>query len=213
MITRPEVEAYLASLLPARSDLLARLEREAADERIPIIQPASAQLIRLWLLAQQPVRILEIGTAIGYSTIWLAEAAPQARITTIEIDANRASRARANLAAAGAAERVEVIVGDAVADVPNVAGPFDCLFIDAAKGQYRTFLDRYLPLVRVGGSVICDNVLFRGWVSAPEQADQRRRPLVEKIARYNRYLAEHPQLETSFIPIGDGLAISIKTRS
>lgn len=213
MITQPEVETYVASLVPARSALLARLEREAAQERIPILQLGAAQLIRLWLIAQQPRRILEIGTAIGYSTIWLAEAAPAARITSVEIDAERASRARANLAAAGVAERVKVIVGDAAGNLPEIAGSYDCLFIDAAKGQYRIFLDRYLPLVRVGGSVISDNVLFRGWVSAPERADERLRPLVDKLARYNRYLAEHPQLETSFIPIGDGLAISIKTRA
>ncbi|UFJ38975.1 O-methyltransferase [Brevibacillus humidisoli] len=212
MITGPEVDAYVASLIPARSALLTRLEQEAVDEHIPIVQLATAQMIRMWLIAYKPTSILEVGTAIGYSTIWLAEAAPQARIVTLEIDENRASRARANITEAGVDDRVEVIVGDATAGLPD-HGTFDCLFIDAAKGQYRTFLDQYLPLVNEGGLLIVDNVLFRGLVTDPDQAGKRLRPMVEKIRDFNRYLAEHPQLETTFVPIGDGVAVSIKKHS
>ncbi|MBO8163897.1 MAG: O-methyltransferase [Brevibacillus sp.] len=209
MITTPEVDAYLASLAPERSLLLRRLEREAAQEEIPIIQLPSVQMIRLWLLAHRPTSILEVGTAIGYSTIWLADAAPQASIVTIEMDASRAERAQANIAEAGMAGRVSVIQADATAGLPGDQ-TFDCLFIDAAKGQYRTFLDLYLPRIVTGGLIICDNILFRGLVADPSQAGKRLRPMVEKLRDFNDYLRNHPQLETTFIPVGDGIAVSVK---
>ncbi|MCG6197463.1 class I SAM-dependent methyltransferase, partial [Anoxybacillus sp. LAT_38] len=115
--------------------------------------------------------------AIGYSTIWMAEAAPEARIVTMDIDEQRLERARANIAEAGLSARIEILARDATLGLPDTYR-FDCLFIDAAKGQYRTFLDLYLPLLREGGLVLSDNVLFRGLVAAPEEAGKRQRPLV-----------------------------------
>lgn len=210
MITNPVIDEYIASLIPPRSALLQRLEREAEEEGIPIVQLASAQIIRTLLLLHKPSSILEVGTAIGYSTIWMAEAAPQAKIVTMDIDESRLARARENLKEAGCAERVEVLLRDATTGLPAEQYEFDCLFIDAAKGQYRTFLDLYLPLVRPGGMVISDNVLFRGLVATPEEAGKRLRPLVDKLRDYNAELQERPDLETSFLPVGDGLAVSIK---
>jgi caffeoyl-CoA O-methyltransferase len=209
LITNPSIDAYLAKLVPPRSALLARLEQEAAAEGIPIIQLPSAQVLRLLLLMHRPESILEIGTAIGYSTIWLAEAAGNAKIVTLEMDESRIARARENFAEAGMTEQIELIAGDAKAGLPKHYR-FDCLFIDAAKGQYRALLDLYLPHLRAGGLVICDNVLFRGLVASPEEANKRQRPLAEKIDRFNHYLMEHPELETAFIPVGDGLAVSVK---
>jgi caffeoyl-CoA O-methyltransferase len=209
VIVNPAVEAYLTGLVPERSAQLQRLEREAAEEGIPIILLPSAQLIRLLLLTHRPKRILEVGTAIGYSAIWLAEAAGQAEVVTIEQDEARAARAQANFAEAGLGDRIKLIVGDATKGLRDPeAGPFDCLFIDAAKGQYQAFLDLYLPHITAGGLVICDNVLFRGLVVDPEAAGKRQRPLVDKLIRFNQYLANHPLLETSFVPVGDGIAIS-----
>jgi predicted O-methyltransferase YrrM len=209
MITNPIIDEYLSRLIPQRSPLLSRLEQEAAAEGIPIVQLPTAQVMRTLLLLHRPASILEVGTAIGYSTIWLAEAAPQARIVTMELDDNRIARARANFAEAGVADRIELIAGDATKGLPP-SYRFDCLFIDAAKGQYRTFLDLYLPLLRENGLVICDNVLFRGLVATPEEAGKRQRPLVDKLNRFNAYLMEHPELETSIIPVGDGIAVSLK---
>lgn len=208
MITAPQIEAYIASLIPARSALLTRMEEEAHAEHIPIIQLPAAQMMRFLVMQQQPKAILEIGTAIGYSTIWLAEAAPAAKIVTLEIDQERIGRARQNFAEAGVTERIELLEQDATTGLP-AHYRFDCLFIDAAKGQYRTFLDLYLPHLNPGGLVISDNVLFRGQVADKESATPRQRPMVEKIDGFNRYLAAHPQLDTTFIPIGDGLAVSV----
>lgn len=209
MITNPAIDDYLTKLIPPRCALLSRLEEEAAEEGIPIIQLPAAQVLRTLLLLHEPRTILEVGTAIGYSAIWLAEAAPHARIVTMEIDQERIGRARRNFAEAKLTDRIELIEGDATAGLPPEY-QFDCLFIDAAKGQYRTFLDLYLPRLRDGGLMICDNVLFRGLIAAPDEASKRQRPMVEKLDRFNRFLMEHPQLQTSIIPVGDGLAVSLK---
>ncbi|MGG4451082.1 O-methyltransferase [Brevibacillus porteri] len=211
MITNPAIDDYVSSLVPERSPLLKRLEQEAAEENIPIVQLPSAQVMRMLLLLHRPKAILEVGTAIGYSTIWLAEAAPEARIVTMDIDEDRLARARENIKEAGCADRVEILSRDATLGLPE-SYQFDCLFIDAAKGQYRVFLDLYLPLLREGGLVISDNVLFRGLVATPEEAGKRQRPMVDKLLSYNSHLMERPDLETTFIPVGDGLAISMKKK-
>jgi len=213
VITHPLIDAYITSLIPTRSPLLQRLEREAEAEGIPIIQLPSAQVIRSLLLLHQPKDILEVGTAIGYSTIWLAEAAPQARIVTMDIDEERLARARENLREAGCLDRVDVLLRDATQGLPADQYQFDCLFIDAAKGQYAKFLQLYLPLLRPGGLLITDNVLFRGLVAAPEEASKRHRPMVDKLREYNRLLAHQEELETSFLPVGDGLAVSIRKKA
>jgi predicted O-methyltransferase YrrM len=212
MITDDRVNEYIEKLIPDRDELLSSLEQEARDENIPIIQLPSIQLIRTLLLAYEPKRILEVGTAIGYSTIWLARAAPYARITTLEISRERIERAIANLEKAGVRERVELIEGDAGEGLPPHYR-FDCLFIDAAKGQYKAYLDLYLPHLEPGGIVLCDNVLFKGQVTQDTVDNKRLAPMVDKIRSFNRLLFEHPQLDTSMIPIGDGLSLSVKRRN
>ncbi|WP_134700078.1 O-methyltransferase [Ammoniphilus sp. YIM 78166] len=209
MITNERVNDYIEALIPPRAELLQVLEQEAAEERIPIIQLPSIQFIRTLLLAFQPKRILEIGTAIGYSTIWLAHAAPLARITTMEIDKERITRALSNFDKAGIRERIEIIEGDAGDGLPEHYR-FDCLFLDAAKGQYKHYLDLYLPMLEPGGIVLCDNVLFKGLVSEETVDNKRLAPLVKKINDFNAYIMGHQELDTSLIPIGDGLTFSVK---
>lgn len=209
MITNDSINNYIEELIPPRSPLLARLEEEAKEEKIPIIQLSSIQLIHTFLLAYKPKRILEIGTAIGYSAIWLAEASPMARITTMEIDCGRIKRAIANFEAAGVRERIELIAGDAGDGLPSHYR-FDCLFLDAAKGQYQAYLDLYLPHLEPRGIVICDNILFKGLVVEDKVENKRWAPMVKKLRDFNDYIMRHPGLETSMIPIGDGLTFSVK---
>ncbi|MEW9667271.1 O-methyltransferase [Ammoniphilus sp. 3BR4] len=209
MITNDRVNEYIEELIPSRDELLSRLEQEAKEERIPIIQLPSIQFIRTALLAYQPKRILEVGTAIGYSTIWLARAAPLARITTLEIDRDRISRAVVNFEQAEIRERVEIIEGDAGDGLPEHYR-FDCLFLDAAKGQYKHYLDLYLPTLEPGGIVICDNVLFKALVVEETVENKRLAPMVKKLRDFNAYIMSHPELDTSLIPIGDGLTFSVK---
>ncbi|AIG25655.1 O-methyltransferase [Brevibacillus laterosporus] len=209
MITNPAIDHYLQNLIPQRSPLLTRLEQEAHEENVPIIQLTGAQFLRTLLLIKRPKSILEVGTAIGYSTIWLAEAAPTAKIVTMELDEERITRARASFKEASLEDRIELIEGDATKGLSG-SYEFDCLFIDAAKGQYLTFLQLYLPLLKEGGLVITDNVLYRGLVTDPQAAGKRQKKMVEKIDRFNKHLMGHPQLETSIVPIGDGIAVSVK---
>ncbi|MBP1930471.1 O-methyltransferase [Ammoniphilus resinae] len=211
MITEPKISNYIETLIPARGELLTQLEAEAKVERIPIIQLPSIQFMRTLFLAYEPKRVLEIGTAIGYSTIWLAEAAPMARITTMEIDKERTNRARNNFEKAGVRDRIELIEGDAGEGLPSHYR-FDCLFLDAAKGQYRSHLDLYLPHLEPGGIVICDNVLFQGLVAEEVVENKRLAPMVKKIHDFNQYMMNHSELDSSLIPIGDGILFSVKKK-
>jgi len=209
MIVSEKINSYIEHLVPERDSLLMRLEKEAHAEKIPIIQLPSIQLIRTLLLTHRPKSILEVGTAIGYSTIWLAQAAPEAKIVTMEIDPDRIQRALTNFEAAGVSQRVELVAGDAGEGLSS-RYRFDCLFLDAAKGQYKHYLDLYLPHLEPGGVVICDNILFKGLVAEEHIENKRWAPMVKKLQDFNAYLMNHPDLDTSMIPIGDGLTFSIK---
>ncbi|GEN35472.1 O-methyltransferase [Aneurinibacillus danicus] len=210
MITSDHIERYMVSLIPERSELLTRMEREAEAEHIPIIQLPSIQLLRFLLMVHRPKRILEVGMAIGYSTIWLAQAAPDAHITSIEISEEMVERAQRNFAEAGISDRVTVLHQDAREGLSGEHA-FDCIFLDAAKGQYQVFFDQYAPYLVEGGLLICDNVFFRGMV-AEEEVPKKRRGMIQKLRAFNQFLAEHPAFETSFVSIGDGLALCIKRR-
>ena len=205
------MERYLASFVPEAEGVLARLEAEGRAEGIPLIQRAGISFIRWLLGALRPERILEIGTAIGYSAIHMSEAAPQARIVTLEIDPSRAERAARHFAEAGMSERIRCVTGDALAILPRLDETFDFVLIDAAKGQYRKYAELCLPLLRDGGVIVSDNVLFRGLTALPaEQAEPRRRSSVRRLQEYNAWLAAHRELETVILPVGDGLALSRK---
>ncbi|GAB7386481.1 O-methyltransferase [Bacillaceae bacterium] len=209
MIVSETIVDYLSRFVPERTPLLQRLEREAQEEKIPIVDLQTIRLIRMLLLAHRPCRILEIGTAIGYSTIWLADAAPHARITTIEINHENINRALANFAEAGVRDRIEIIEGDAGEGLPDHYS-FDFIFIDAGKMEYRKYVELYLPHLKPGGLIVCDNVLFKGLVVGEASDNERVRAMADSVKMFNEYLAAHPELETCFVPIGDGLSISIR---
>lgn len=210
-ITDQQVTAYLEGLMPRRSPLLMRLEEEARQEGIPNIAPVSAAVLRLLCALHQPASILEIGAAIGYSAIHMAEAVADARITTIEIDPARAARARANFEEAGLSGRITLIEGDALEQLPLLEGPFEMIFIDAAKGKYSQFLIEAYRLCAAGGIIVTDNVLFRGLVARPPEAlDRRHRSTVRRLREYNELLMQHPGLSTTYLTVGDGIAVSIK---
>jgi predicted O-methyltransferase YrrM len=214
VITNPQVDEYIQSLIPDRTPILQRLEKEGLDEGIPNILLSSAQFLKVLLWSLRPERILEIGTAIGYSAITMAETLPEAKIVTIERDEQRANRAMNNMREAGVSGRVQLLEGDALDLIPSLRS-FDFIFIDAAKGQYEKFLELSVSKLNPGGVVLSDNVLFRGWVAgidSPESSDNHEKysKMIAKLKRFNESLANHPELETSWIPIGDGLALSFR---
>jgi len=158
------------------------------------------------------MRILEIGTAIGYSGIWLAAALPaNGMLVTMERDRKRAAQARENFVQAGVADRVTVMIGDASLMLAKVGGPFDLIFQDGDKRSYLAMLDRLVDLARPGGLIVTDNVLWDGEVvpgfiaQATRKAEDTR-----AITEYNERLSRHPRLMTSIVPIRDGVAISVK---
>jgi predicted O-methyltransferase YrrM len=206
------VERYLAGLNRLNDSVLEEIARTGAREHLPLVDAEVGALLNVLATAIGATRILEIGTAIGYSGLWLARALPPTgMLLTIESDPERARLARENFSRAGLSGRVSVIVGDAQRMLAKVAGPFDLVFQDGDKRQYTPLLERLIELLRPGGLLITDNVLWDGevvpgYVTPPA----RKAEDTHAIAEYNERLNAHPRLSTATVPLRDGLAISVK---
>lgn len=213
-ILRPAQAAYLDRLLPRRDVLLAELEARAAAADVPISDPEVGRLLGILARGLGARAILEIGTAIGYGTLCLARGAEQAKVVTIDQDPQRLAEARDVLDRAGVLARVELVEGAALEVLARLmsvaAGSFDLVYIDARKSEYRRYLDASLQLLRVGGLVVIDNLLWKGWIAEPggeEDADARA------IGAFNGYLMSHPQLQSVILPLGDGVGLATKTKA
>jgi predicted O-methyltransferase YrrM len=206
------IEEYLARLNHLPDPILQALAREGVERKLPLVDAEVGALLRVLATAVAATRILEIGTAIGYSGIWLAGALPpDGMLFTMEAREDRAKQARDNFARAGLADRVTVILGDAGLMVAKVAGPFDIIFQDGDKRQYLPMLDRLVDLLRPGGLLITDNVLWDGEVVPGFTGTPRQPPEdTRAIAAYNERLAAHPRLLTAIVPLRDGVSISVK---
>ncbi|MFD1335387.1 O-methyltransferase [Oceanobacillus iheyensis] len=203
---------YLAGLTPNSPEWADQLEIVAEENNIPIMDRTSMHFVQVLLQIHQPKRILEVGTAIGYSALRMQDNT-QASIVTIEKDEKRYHDAVENINNLNKDDCIKVIHGDALEEMSRLQENnerFDTIFIDAAKGQYGKFLELADLMVGNGGLVITDNVLFRGYVAAPEETPKRFRSMVKKLREYNEKLMNHPHYQTSILPIGDGVAISYK---
>ena len=211
-LTPPAVAAYLASLSAAPHPVLARILDEGRANGIPVVDPLTGALLHALVRATAATRVLEIGTAIGYSTVWMAAALPSTGLlVTLERDPVRATTARAYLAEAGVDDRVTVVVGDADRYLHKLAGPFDLVFQDGDKAGYEPMLDRLVTLLRPGGVLVTDNVLWDGEVVPGFVTPPRRKPEdTAAIAAYNARVAADPRLTVSWLPVGDGIAIAVK---
>jgi len=214
LIVPDAIERYLAGLNLAGDAVLDDIARGNATRGLPLVDAEVGALLRVLATAAAATRILEIGTAIGYSGIWLAGALPaDGMLLTMEVSEERAREARENFAKAGLAERVSVIVGDAQLKIAKVSGPFDLIFQDGDKKLYGPLLDRLVGLLRPGGLLVTDNVLWNGEVvpgfsGTPTQDPEDTRAIVA----YNGRLASHPDLITAVVPLRDGVSISVKKR-
>ena len=208
------VEQYLAGLNRGSDAVLDDITRKNAERGLPLVDAEVGALLRVLATAIGAVSILEIGTAVGYSGIWLAGAlSPDGMLLTMEIDPERAQEARDNFARAGVDDRVSVIVGDARLKLAKVAGPFDLIFQDGDKAFYTPALDRLVTLLRPGGLLVTDNVLWDGEVVPGFKSKlERSADDTRAIAEYNERLAAHPQLLTATVPLRDGVSISLKKR-
>jgi caffeoyl-CoA O-methyltransferase len=206
------VERYLSGLNHQADDVLLNIARAGVEQDLPLVDAEVGALLRVLALAVGARRILEIGTAIGYSGIWLAGALPaDGMLITMEMDPERVRTARLNFERAGLADRVSVVAGDAQRMIAKVAGPFDLIFQDGAKELYGPLLERTVELLRPGGLLVTDNVLWDGevvpgFVPAP----QRDAAETRAIAEYNERLNAHRQLVTTTVPLRDGVAIAVK---
>jgi predicted O-methyltransferase YrrM len=206
------VERYLSSLNGVHDALLEDVAREGARFDLPLIDAEVGALLRVLVTAAGATRVLEIGTAIGYSGLWMAGGLPPGgTLITMERDPERARAARDLFARAGLAEQVSVVVGDAQRLVAKVAGPFDLIFQDGDKAQYLPMLDRLVELLAPGGVLATDNVLWDGEVVPGFVDPPRREPAdTAAIAAYNERLSNDPRLVTTFLPVGDGVAVGVK---
>ena len=212
IIVPDAIERYLAGLNRFGGDVLQEIARDNQQRGLPLVDAEVGALLRMLAIAVNASRILEIGTAIGYSGIWLAGALPpDGMLMTMEMSEERAREARDNFVRAGLADRVSVIVGDAQLKLAKVSGPFDLIFQDGDKRLYTPMLDRLVALLRPRGLLVTDNVLWDGEV-APGFADAPKRDPGETraIAEYNERVASHPNLLTSIAPLRDGVSISVK---
>lgn len=202
-----KVEQYLNKLMPIEDSLLKEIYQDGITNEVPIIQVPSIRLIQTLLKVIKPKIIIEIGTAIGFSAIWLARAFPEAIVHTIERKPKMANKARENIKRADLTNRIILHEGEAIEILPTLPNA-ELIFVDAAKGQYKEFFNLSYPLLRVGGVFVFDNILFRGYVADGKIVQEK--PMLRKISDFNDFIATHEKLDTSFIPIGDGLAISYK---
>jgi predicted O-methyltransferase YrrM len=204
-ILRRDQAEYLESLTPPRDALLERMEKLADDEGHPIADAEVAQLIRILVRAAKPRRVLEVGTNIGYSVIVIGrECDPDVVVETIEIDHNTLTTARGFVSEAALPCRVVFHEGAALDVIPRLTGPFDFLFIDCVKSEYRQYLEMLLPKLERGAVVVCDNLLWKGRVAAGEHDVP-----TDALRAFNKWIANHPRLVTSILPLGDGTGVSV----
>jgi len=202
---------YIRNTLKHRDGLLGELEKYAKEHHVPIVTPEVAQLLVVLGRILRPARILEIGTAIGYSSILLAGTlASGGRIDTIERQEEMLLIARENIKKAGLEHIISVIAGDAEEVLKCLDKRYDMIFMDAAKGQYPEFLPECLRLLKRGGLMVSDNVLYKGMIAGDEPTARRDRTIVNRMRFYLDSLCSDPALDTSILPVGDGIAITYK---
>lgn len=212
MIVDERMTAYINSLDVGNTEFLDNLEREAVRDLVPIIRREMQSFLKVLLALKQPKKILEVGTAVGFSTLLMSEYAPgDCHITTIEKYEKRIPVARDNFKKANREECITLLEGDAMEILQSLDDSYDFIFMDAAKGQYIHFFPHVLRLLKTGGMLVSDNVLQDGDIIESRFAVERRNRTIYKRMRDYLYELKHNEsLMTSIIPIGDGAAVSIK---
>lgn len=187
---------------------LEKVKEKALENHIPILMDDTLEKIEEILQEEKPKRILEIGTAVGYSASMFAKSTDEdCIIDTIEIDEERAKEAEENIKKIGVAERINIMVGNAVDILPTLTNAYDIVFIDAAKGKYPIFLENAIRLIKDGGIILADNILYKGYVMSDYNA-HKQRTAVRHLREYIKEITENDKCESEILEIGDGLAIT-----
>lgn len=200
---------YIRRSLKKSEGIIADMEQFAKEYDVPISQPETIKMIELLIRLGRISNILEVGTAIGYSAIRMVNAGAE-HIDTIEINQDAARVAAENVKRAKAEDKIHIIKGDAKEILPTLSGEYDMIFIDAAKGQYNEFFNHCMRMLKKGGLLVSDNVLYKGMTATDELVQHRKITIVRRLRDYIDMLCSHPQLETDILPLGDGVALSIK---
>jgi caffeoyl-CoA O-methyltransferase len=206
-ITVGPVEDYLYSLLPNRDEVLAEMEAEAAEREVPIVGPAVARIFAQLVMMTGAKTVFELGSAIGYSTIWWARAVGDVgRVVYTDSDKKNVEKARRYAERAGVANRIDFKVGDALELLSEEKQPYDIIFNDVDKEDYPRVLRLAVPRLKKGGLFVTDNVLWSGKVAEPNPTE----PTTKAIVEFNRLLYASPDLFTTILPIRDGVAVAVK---
>ncbi len=212
MIVDERMATYIHSLEMPESPIIEAIEQEALDTFVPIIRKETQSFLKVLLLMKKPMRVLEVGTAIGFSAILMSEYMPEgSSITTIEKYEKRIPIARENFKRAGKENQIKLIEGDALEVMQSLDGPYDLIFMDAAKGQYIHYMPEAIRLLAPEGVLVSDNVLQDGDVIESRFAVERRnRTIHSRMREYLYELKHNEMLQTSLLPLGDGVALSVK---
>lgn len=206
------VDDYILDLLndKDKDNFITDLRECAEIDKVPIITKDTESLMSVLLTMHRPKKMLEIGTAVGYSAISFTSVLPELEITTIEHSDKMYDMAMSNIEKAKLSSRIHVIKGDAREIIENLNETFDMIFIDAAKGHYKLFFDRCFYKLNPSGVIISDNVLYKGMTASNEFLIKRKRTIVKRMREYLKYISNLKDFETTVLPVGDGVAISVR---
>ena len=202
---------YLNNTLPDTDGLLRQIELYAHENNVPIIQKEVRCFLGMLLKYKAPKNIIELCTAIGYSSLFFSDYIKKdGHIVTFEREKEYFDIATSNIAKAGKEDTIKIIFGDAYENVKSLSGKYDMIFMDANKSMYRYYFDTLFPLLEEGGIIVCDNILYKGMISNDDLAPRKQNTIITNIRDFLSYISHHDKLETSIIPIGDGVSVSVK---
>lgn len=210
-IVYPYITSFIRGEIPKRTGILKELEEYAKEHSVPIVQPETAKLLETLCCIKRPKRILEVGCAIGYSAILMAQYLEDGgSITTLEWDADMAEIARKNIGNAGLSERITVIQNDAKEVIKTLTGEYDIIFLDGPKAHYIYMLNDCIRLLKKSGILISDNILYKGMTADDEHVIRRKITIVKRLRRFISAQMQRDELETAILPLGDGVTVSVK---
>ena len=210
-IVYPYITEFLRKEIPERHGILKDLEVYAEKNSVPIVQPETAKLLETLMCMKRPLRILEVGCAIGYSAILMANyLADGGSITTLEWEAETAEIARENIKKAGLSDKITVICNDAKVVLPTLTGEYDVIFLDGPKAHYIYMLNDCIRLLKKGGMIISDNILYKGMVADDGHVIRRKITIVKRLRRFISAQMQRDELETVVLPLGDGVTVAVK---
>ncbi len=208
-INEEYIEKYIRQVIPESTNFLKSIEKYAKDNHVPIVHPEVAQLIKVLIKIKKPKKILEIGTAIGYSSIVMLDSmGKEGVITTIERRDDMIEIAKENVHKSGYEGRIHILRGEAQEILPQVNDNFDMIFLDAAKSKYMDFFPYCIKNLNAGGLIVSDNVLYKGMIANDELVVRRKKTIVRRMREYLDYICNSSQFDSSIIPIGDGVALT-----